>query len=401
VYMAMALWPLSHVFWYWPILGLFFYSIATVLPGPLRKFVRIFGLGLALTWAVLTMWWPAPISIPSLVLMAVLLLFWVIWEMQDLWPLSKKTMILLFEKPVALILIFLLWTVLLACLQTLWSGGHAVLMFFHAGLSLLLAVRLTWLRDRFFRGLGLSLLVLVVGILLIQPVFPTWMRGTLMITAGFGLWVFLRVRRNGLLIASTFMTPTDRELESSKNVLWWSRFWSSVSVVFAPSDRVLKWGIAFLFAVQLLLIGRPVLVYEWVRLVGESYVMPAKLQDPYSPFRGDYLQFTVTDFEQPWPLVVSSETRYAYMGFDVHGNTVVPVSLGTQSPEGVYLRIPIKWRSATSTVVKPLFTRFFVPLSERDALLAGLKKDAKLQLHVKMKYGYCLLEGISVGEKND
>jgi len=399
--LAVVLWPFCHVFWYWPILGVLFYSAATLVSGRSRILLQGTGLALSLGWAVLAMWWILPFSGVSMGLLSVLLGLWLGWLLRRCLSYGSETIRYFLAHPLTAIWLFLLWTVILVGVQTLVPSWHAGMMFCHAGLALALAVRLTWTTDRLFRVLGLTLLVLVVGILLVQPIFPMWLRGTLMIVAGFGLWVFLRVRRDGGLSAATFTDAPHWEIGAGTTSVFVSRFFSKLSDFLSPPPNRFRWVLTFFLVLQLLLIGKPVLIYEWVRLTGDAYLMKASVQDSYSPFRGAYLQIRMIEFENPWPIVLPPGTRRGYLLLADEQGVLIPVALSEKVPNGLYLRMPVKGRSHVSTVTKTPFNRIFISDSERQSVLNAVKKDPRVWLHVKMKYGYCLLARITLGDKND
>jgi len=394
---SVVLWPFCHVFWYWPILGIVFYSAATLVYGRFRFFMQILGLCLALGWAFVALWWTVPFAWISMGILFSLLSLWLGYLWLHGVSFGREALRHFLARPLTAVFLFLLWTLLLAGVQTFLPVLHPVLIFCHACLALAVAVRLTWTTDRLFRGLGLSLLVVVVGILLVQPIFPTWIRGVLMIASGFGLWVFLRLRRTGGLSAATFEVAPYGEV--GEGYAFAPRFFSKLSHF--PKTQHLKLCLALFLMMQLVLIGKPIWIYEGVRLMGDRYLMSAAVQDPYSPFRGEYLQIRMIDFETAWPVLLSPGMRRGYVLLAEDNGIVTPVGLSEKAPEGVYLRLPVKGRSQVSTVTKTPFNRVLISASERQTVLAAVKKDPRVWLHVKMKYGYCLLERITLGEKND
>jgi hypothetical protein len=391
-----VLWPLCHVFWYWPLLGGLMYLASLVLGGQSRILLRMGGIGLALGWSVLAMWWTPPLSLGAVILAGICLLgLWL--NRQSLRaiyaPQVSDTGVIgrLLAHPEPLWLLFLCWTLGISALHILLPQGHAAWGFFHALLALGLSLVLAWTRDRSLRILGLVMLVSMVGILLVQPIFPNWMRGFLMVSGGFGLWVFLRMHRDGGRKTLSFSEglPVVTLSPMVTKVFQWRTL---SSVWFKP-------GLLLLLVLQLAVIAKPVWIYEWVRLMGERYRMPAQLQDVYSPFRGPYLQLKMTSFETAWPVALPEGTRYAYLQMRAKGNVIQPQVLSKKAPRGLYLRIPVKWKSTDATVTKSPFEKVFVPESKRAALKKEMGRDAVIWLHVKVKHGYAVLEYITVGEK--
>lgn len=401
--LATVLWPLVHVFWYWPILGLMFYFARVLGAGNSRTLLQLCGLGMALGWAVLAMWWTPPVSVFSMGIVTGMVLLG-LWQHRVSFPDGPKPVLarlkLLLAQvvghPFLLVFVFLFWTLCLAVLQHFLPQFHAFWEFLHAVFALGLAVFLSWTTNRMLRSLGFGLLVVVVGILLVQPIFPAWMRGILMVSGGFGLWVFLRIRREGGLSP---LSPAQGDRLADSVFLLPQKWRSKWAMLTSPSAAFFKRGVMLLFVLQLLLLSKPVWLYEWVRLSGDSYVMQANFQDVYTPFRGPYLQLKMTDFETAWPLVLPAGTRHAYLQMTAKSGVLKPLSLHAKAPEGLYLRIPVKWKSSVETVTHAPFERLFFPESKQASFKKSVGRGSVIWLHVKVRHGYAVLERITVGEK--
>jgi hypothetical protein len=392
--LATVLWPFCHPFWYLPMLGLFVYGGSSLLAGPVRLFLQRLGLSVSLIWAIFAMWWSVPIAWSTMFLMSGVLSLCLFWEIRQCCPLTRRAIQPFLWRPWVTVFLFLMWTVLLAYLQSLMPNGHHFLLFCHAVLCIALSMRLAWSSDRFLRGLGLSLLVMIGSVLLVQSFFPSWMRGLLMIGGGFGFWVFLRVRREGVLAPAPVVSEVPTQGPSSP-------YFSKIQSCFEPRSDCFKKMVLLFLIVQIVAISKPVLVYEWVRFFGESYLMKATVQDPYSPFQGSYLQFRMDDFETAWPVILPPGTKQTYLHLSEDGFVVTPIGLSPYKPEGLYLRIPVKWKSRVSTVTAAPFDKIVVSVSDMNTLRDVVKKNSSIWLYVKIKAGYCLLEGMKVGEKND
>ena len=406
--LATVLWPLVHMFWYWPILGLMFYFAPVLGAGTSRVLLQGCGLGISLGWAVLAMWWGTPISALSMGVLGLMVLLG-LWQHRLSLALgdNSETLLvrakLLFSRvvtqPFLLVFLFLFWTLCLAGLRNLGPHFHVFWTFLHGVLALGVAVVLAWSTNRMLRSLGVGMLVAVVGILLVQPVFPAWMRGTLMVSAGFGLWVFLRIRREGGFVAVPLSESAQHTVFSEAFGVFSQKWGVKLARFKSPSSVFFKRGVLILLGLQFLILSKPVWIYEWVRLSGESYVMNADFQDVYSPFRGSYLYLKMTDFEKPWPVVLPLGTRHAYLKMTAPSGVLNPLSLHDKAPDGLYLRIPVKWKSSKETVTQAPFERLFFPESKQASFKKSVGRGSVIWLHVKVRHGYAVLERMTVGEK--
>lgn len=391
-YLGVGLWPILTGAWYWPIVGslLLVYGhlcrqngfFACGDPGRIGRGATVVGRLLIAMWIVFSMWMPASLSLPDMALLCCVLMGYVAtqWFQRprgkvaelcaapDMYPVYV----------IALIMMLCVAHGLFPGMRFLWILAHTSVVFAW-GLGLILSV------DPLWRAMGIGTVTVVLGTVLVQPLFATWMRGLFLIGSGVACWQWWQLR-----------TVSDEGLAAASDMPARSWFGRYAQMSFQRFGTPTVWILVFVIQWGIML--RPVMVYEWVRWTGTPYVLRAVVYDPYAPFRSGYLHVAMPDFQQRWRVSLPKKTAFAYVQIRLDHGVWVPQKLsGTPSSKGVYLRLPVTWQSDKETLTAAPFGRILVPSLDAETQ-KQFEKKRTVYLHIVSRHGRYVLHHLTPGE---